>query len=297
VRVSVVISTLDRPAPLARCLDALVEGTRRPDAVVVVDQGTDFDAEHVIAAAIQKGLDVTHLRQARRGLSASQNAGVNATQTDVVAIVDDDCVPDQRWLEVIEDAFVTSSGPLLLTGRVLPLPPHDDRVAAVATRDSVERVEWTHPPLPWHIGTGGNFAVTREAFVTVGGNDERLGTGGPGRGGNDLDLFHRLVASGVTARYEPELLVHHERSTASEYQSRRGTYGFGVGAMIGIWLRRGELNGLVVLVGWVRLRLRTAIRRRADGGARNEARVLAGTAAGLVHGLLLAGGRQRTRNG
>jgi hypothetical protein len=128
--------------------------------------------------------------------------------------------------------------------------------------------------------------VTRDAFLAVGGNDERLGTGAAGRGGNDLDLFYRLVASGVTARYEPDLVVQHERSTQAEYDSRRGTYGFGVGAMLGLWLRRGDPAALRVLLSWLRLRALTAYQRRRVGGPLAELRVLAGTATGLWHGLI-----------
>lgn len=294
VLVSVVISTLDRPAKLSRCVDALKAGTRQPAAVVVVDQGS-VSAEAAVVAASDRGLAITRLAQPRWGLSASQNAGVRASHNKIVAIIDDDCVPDARWVEVIENAFMAAAGPLLLTGRVLPLPPDGDRTEAVSTRDSVHRVEWRRPPMPWHLGTGGNFAVDRAAFEAVGGNDEQLGTGGPGRGANDLDLFHRLVAAGVTARYEPDLVVHHERSTVDEYRSRRGTYGFGVGAMLGRWLRRGQLNALIVLLGWIRLRARLAWSRRSQGGVSAEARVLLGTAVGLSHGLRNAGERRPDR--
>jgi hypothetical protein len=199
--------------------------------------------------------------------------------------VDDDCIPDTRWVEVVERAFAGLTGPLLLTGRVLPLPPEGNRTAAVSTRDSLARAEWSRPPMPWHLGTGGNFAVSRDAFESVGGNDERLGTGAPGQGGNDLDLFSRLVSSGVKARYEPDLLVHHERSTTTEYVQRRGSYGYGMGAMLGHWLRSGDLRAVVVLLGWLKLRGRMAVQRRRNGGFGNEVRVLLGTAAGVGHGL------------
>ena len=140
--------------------------------------------------------------------------------------------------------------------------------------------------MPWRIGTGGNFAVTREAFLLVGGNDERLGTGAPGQGGNDLDLFYRLLRdAGVTARYEPELLVHHERATAQEFAKRRGSYGYGVGAMLGVWLRRGDLRAFVVMLAWLRLRTRVGYSRRLQGGVRDEVRVVCGTLAGLFRGI------------
>lgn len=255
-------------------------------AVVVVDQGTEGGSGSAVADARAKGLPVTHLTQPRWGLSASQNTGVQAAESTVVAIVDDDCVPDHRWVEVIEKAFASAPGPLLLTGRVLPLPVDGDRVAPLSTRGSTHRVVWVRPPMPWHIGTGGNFAVTRECFLAVGGNDERLGTGAPGRGGNDLDLFYRLVRdAGVTARYEPDLLVHHQRATALEFAKRRGSYGYGVGAMLGVWLRRGDPRAFVVLVAWFRLRARVGYSRRLQGGFGDEARVIFGTLAGLVRGM------------
>src|SRR5829696_3600218 len=145
--VSVVISTLDRPGQLARCLNALLIGSRPPAAVVVVDQGDPARTRPVLAAAQERGLVVTHLTQPRLGLSASQNAGVRAAKTEVVAIVDDDCVPDVDWVGVVERAFANAPGALLLTGRVLPLPAEGERVAALSTRDSTRRMEWRRAPM------------------------------------------------------------------------------------------------------------------------------------------------------
>lgn len=292
VAVTVVVSTLDRPALLGRCLNGLLACTRRPSEVVVVDQGT-APAAAVVRRAREDGLPVVHITQPRRGLSFSQNTGVAAATNDVVAVVDDDCVPDVRWLEVIDTAFRSTGRPLLLTGRVLPMPAEGDRVAAVSSRVSTRRAEWRSVPMPWELGTGGNFAVDRAAFLAVGGNDERLGTGSPGRGGNDLDLFHRIVVSGVLARYEPDLVVHHERSTVAEHRSRRGTYGFGVGAMLGLLLRRGDRHAPAVLLGWLRLRGRMALERRSRGGVGQEVRVMVGTVAGVAYGLRVGGAGRR----
>lgn len=296
VTVTVVISTLDRPQQLARCLAALLSATTLPAAVVVVDQGKPEESGRVVAAARDRGLPVTQVVQPRWGLSASQNAGVRAAGTEVVAIVDDDCVPDEHWVEVVARAFDNAEGPLLLTGRVLPLPADGDRVVPLSVRDSPSPRVWTRPPMPWHIGTGGNFAVNRDSYLVVGGNDERLGTGSPGHGGNDLDLFHRLVDHGVTAHYEPELLVRHERATVAEHLSRRSSYGYGVGALLGIWLRARDPRALVVLLAWLRLRARVGYERRSSGGVGHEVRVLGGTVAGLLYGLRCRSG-ERTQHG
>jgi glycosyltransferase involved in cell wall biosynthesis len=294
VTVTVVVSTLDRPATLARCVQALLVGSSRPDELVVVDQGEPEGTARALEPAREAGIAVQHVRQPRLGLSASQNAGVRAAGSAVVAVVDDDCVPDTQWVEVVRRAFADRTAPLLLTGRVLPLPPVGERTLAVSSRLSTDPQVWTAPTLPWLVGTGGNFAVTRTAYLDVEGNDERLGTGTPGRGGNDLDLFQRQLAAGVHARYEPDLVVEHERSTVAEHRSRRGSYGFGLGAAAGRWLRAREPYAPGVLRAWVSLRVGLVRRERTWSRARDEARVLLGTVAGLAYGLRLpARGRGR----
>jgi hypothetical protein len=138
--------------------------------------------------------------------------------------------------------------------------------------------------LPWQVGTGGNFSVTRSGYLAVGGNDERLGTGAAGRAGNDLDLFHRLLRAGVEVRFEPDLLVLHERASPAQHAARRWTYGFGVGACVAAWLRERDRSALRVLGAWVGLRTRRLVRARRPGAALDEVRVLLGTLHGLWHG-------------
>lgn len=288
VGVSVVISTLDRPQLLSRCLDALLAGTRLPREVVVVDQGDERRVHAVLEERRDRGVDLVHVVQRRRGLSVSQNAGFVRASCGFVCVVDDDCVPDARWVEVAARERSLAGRPLLLTGRVLPLPAEGDRVLALSSRASTSRRHLEPGALPWDVGTGGNFCVDRDAYLAVGGNDERLGTGAPGRAGNDLDLFHRLLALGVEVLYEPELLVLHERATAAEHRSRRWTYGFGVGACTALWRGEGDPSAARVLRSWLHLRLGLLRGARRPVAVLNEARVLLGTVHGVGHGWRLS---------
>ncbi len=282
--ISVVISTLNRPRQLARCLDALLDGSRLPAEIVVVDQGDHAETARVLDARGPLGVPLIHVPQSRRGLSGSQNAGVDRASSRTVAIIDDDCVPDEKWLAVSERVHGEVSGPLLLGGRVLPLPPEGDRTVPLATRTSTQKAAFDRDAFPWDVGTGGNFSVTRAAYLDVGGNDERLGTGAPGRAGNDLDLFRRLMKAGVEARYDPDLLVHHERATAKEFRNRCWTYGFGIGACVALWLRSGDRWAVRVLRAWLLMRLRLIFVSRSLGASVNELRVILGTVHGLWHG-------------
>jgi len=284
VPITVVVSTLNRTQLLSRCLDALLAGTRLPEEVVVVDQGEPGAVRHVLEGRRDRGVSFVHVLQQRRGLSASQNAGFSRASCAVVSVIDDDCVPDAHWIEVAAREHALARGSLLLTGRVLPLAAAGDHVLPLSSRVSTVKVVLARDALPWDVGTGGNFSVTRDAYLQAGGNDERLGTGSPGRAGNDLDLFHRLLADGVAAHYEPGLLVLHERGTRAEHRSRRWTYGFGVGACTAKWRRQGDPHALLILGAWLRLRLRLLLEARRPVSVMNEARVLLGTAHGLWFG-------------
>jgi GT2 family glycosyltransferase len=281
--ITVVISTLDRPEVLRRCLDAIVHGSALPAEVVVVDQSAAGTAAPEVARATAAGLAVRHVRQDRRGLSASQNLGVRTATSALVAVIDDDCVPGVEWLATACRRLQGSFPVGLVTGPVFPLPPEGNRTIAVSTRTSTTARVFTWPAMPWDVGTGGNFAVLRQRYLDVGGNDERLGTGTPGRAGNDLDLFYRLLRSGVPAAYDPGMIVHHRRSTVDERRTRRWGYGFGVGACVGKWMRGGDRYALVVLAHWIRMRARHARRTRSP----EELQVLGGTVAGILYGLRL----------
>lgn len=285
--ISVVVATVDRPQSLRRLLEALAAGTRAPDEVVVVDQGADPGTGRAVADGRTLGLDVVHLRQARLGLSASQNLGVRTARSPVVAVIDDDCLPERSWLQVVARTFAEPDGPELLGGRILPLPEDGERTVAVSTRKGELPRDLRWPAPAWQLGSGGNFAVRRERYLAVAGNDERLGTGTPGRAGNDLDLFHRVLRSGALGRYEPDLVVHHERVTPAERRARRGSYGFGVGACVGRWARERDRAALRVLLAWFRLRLRGLRRRRSVAALGDELVLLGGTVRGLVYGLRL----------
>lgn len=297
--ISVAISTLDRPESLGRCLDALLAGEVLPAEIVVVDQAADRRAaEGVDSRRSPGGPELVYLRQPKRGLGASQNLAVRTARQPIVAVTDDDCIPDPSWLAVIEKVFNAPDAPDVLTGRVLPLPPEGDRTEPVSSRISTERRDFRGRALPWEVGSGNNFALRRDWFDRIGGCDERLGPGSPVRGGVDMDLFYRLLRAGARTRYEPDALVFHERQTRADRLARRPMYGRGMGACCALWLRAGDLYAVRVLGGWLALRFGRLGRDLLKGygkGVYEELLVLTGTMRGLVQGVAMRSAhRERT---
>src|SRR5436190_310359 len=100
--VSVVVATRDRAARLERLLAGLAAQTIGGDRfeVIVVDDGSADRTPALLAAAAERGeLPLRTLRHDRpAGRAAAREDGWRAARGDLVAFIDDDCVPAPDWL-------------------------------------------------------------------------------------------------------------------------------------------------------------------------------------------------------
>ena len=91
-----VVPTFDRASVLSRALDSVIEQTRLPAEVIVVDDGsTDATAELVES----RFPGVRLLRQENRGVSAARNRGIEASRGEWIALLDSDDEWRPRKLE------------------------------------------------------------------------------------------------------------------------------------------------------------------------------------------------------
>jgi GT2 family glycosyltransferase len=285
--ISVAIATRDRPQAVARCLESLRGCRVLPAEVVIADQSAGPATRQAVTRADGPDLPIRWVDGGANGLAGAQQAAFRHAAMALVAVLDDDCVADPAWIEAVERAFADEPELALVCGRVVPLPGEG---VPVASRTSGVRRRFRGRSLPWNVGSGNNFALRRDWFDRVGGCDERLGPGTPGRGGLDMDLFYRVLRAGGPALYEPAAVVGHERATRAGRLARRRPYGFGMGAAFAIYLRARDLYAVPLIFAWVALRLRlvaAGLLGRRLTVLREEALVLAGTAAGIVHGMRL----------
>ena len=283
---TVLVCTRDRPDLLERCLRSVLSCEPAAEEVLVVDQSVD-DRSEALVAALDPPL-VRYVRDRRRGLSVAQNLGLGLATSDVVLVTDDDCVLPPEWVGRARDAFTADRRLGLLGGRVLPLGDEAPDRLPVSTRISIAALTLDERSLPWDVGSGNNFAVRRATALAVGGNDERLGPGAPLLGGADMDLFHRVLRSGASGRYDPEVVVLHERATSAERLARRVPYGCGMGAALVLWARQGDRSAARMARAWVRLRASRLVDGARDRDAvrvREEVLVLGGTVRGAVQAL------------
>jgi cellulose synthase/poly-beta-1,6-N-acetylglucosamine synthase-like glycosyltransferase len=272
-------------------MEAILEGEVLPAELVVVDQSRGAGAEKALARCGDRGVPLTYLRQSRRGLSASRNLALERATQPIVAFTDDDCVPGPGWIGEIAQVFAAEEPPAAMTGRVLPLGAAVPGTFDVSPRDSPDRIDYRGRVVPWVVGTGGNFAARRQWLDRVGRFDERLGTGSPGHAAEDTELVYRLLRSGATIRYEPAAVVFHERQTKAQRLRSRWTYGFGIAAFCGLWLRRGDPYAGRLCAGWLAWQGSALLHATVRGDwflARQRLLSLGGSARGLFYGLRMS---------
>lgn len=277
-QVTLVISTLDRPKLLDRCLRAVLAGVALPSAVIVVEQGAGDVAPAVRAAFRERSVAFERLRMRRRGVSRGRNFGVSHASTKLVAFTDDDCVPDPHWLAALVNACRTEIGGV--SGRVLPLPSSEPDLIPASTRLSTTPMLYRglKPHAPWDAGTGGNLLLRRQVFDQIGGFDEELGPGTPNRAAEDIDLLYRLLRAGHAIAYAPDAVILHEMKPRRDHLRVEVSYGFGMGAFLGRHVSAGDREAAALLRRYCRDRAgkaSVAIRKR-DGQA------LAGAAMSMI---------------
>lgn len=99
---SVIIPTHDRPRQLRQCLTALANLNYPAERyeVIVVDDGSPQRLDSVIEP-FRGRMRVHLLRQANRGPGAARNTGATTAAHDYLAFTDDDCQPDEEWLNAL----------------------------------------------------------------------------------------------------------------------------------------------------------------------------------------------------
>jgi GT2 family glycosyltransferase len=276
--VSVVVCTRNRAAQLGACLDRLRDLTYADLEILIVDNApTDDSTREAVEKAAADDPRVRYVLEPRPGLSCARNAGLAEARGRYLAYTDDDVSVDPGWVEGLLRGFGRDAAVGCVTGLVAtadiagPAEEYfDARAASWSTR--CEPLLWSlsgpgsddplFPYSPGVFGTGANLAFDRALLVDLGGFDEALGAGTRTRGGEDLDIFVRVLRAGRAIAYEPAALVwHHHRADREALLGQMFGYGTGLSAFLTKCLlqrsTRRELVGRIPLG----LRRMAAIRR------------------------------------
>lgn len=216
--VSVIIPAYDEEAFVAEAIESCLAQTYpRVETIVVDDGSTDRTAE------IAAGYDEVELIRLRpnRGLPAARNAGVAASNGEILAFLDADDVmlPERLRIQVDHLLGDTDFGCNIASQEILleegaPLP-FWARGTETPVFSSPGVLEPTDTPDAYTV----TMVFPRSLFDEIGGFDETLL-----HGGEDADILMRIGEAGVEiARLKEVVLrrrIHHHNMTQSEGRAK-----------------------------------------------------------------------------
>lgn len=219
-----IIITLNRATLLQRTLEGLTRQSRQIDEIIVIDNGPTRDTEQVVSKS-----GARYVPEPRRGYGHARNRGLAEASGDVIYFLDDDCVPDPDWSEILWNALESGEADLASGSRAPGQPGLAARLEYLSTDGPVLSPSLAAGPAR-HLSTS-NLILRRDVVTMVGCFDTTLTMC------EDRDFTTRARKLGLRLRYEPKARVTHYPAIhgISDYLGKMRHYGTGTSQYFRRW--------------------------------------------------------------
>jgi len=212
--ISAIIPTYRREGYLVNTINGMLNQSRRPDEIIVLDQTPP--GEHLphtagyLQARVRSG-GITLIQLEKPSVFAARNIALRIAASDVLLYLDDDITPDRDLVANHLRHYEQPDGPAAVVGCVVlhPGQPLSPVPAGFSARSLVAqsytfRSNFGQPLRNVGYMCAGNFSVRKEAAIAAGGWDEHILN-------YSEELSLRLAGIGGRVDYDPDArIVHHQ---------------------------------------------------------------------------------------
>jgi GT2 family glycosyltransferase len=218
MKISVVIPTYRRPQLLMRCLHALHKQTldKKHFDIIVVSDGYDKTSEKLVKdMSVLFRERLTYLyTEVKKGPAAARNLGWLFSDSELIVFTDDDCIPDELWLQEIISAYEEDKREKIAFSGTLIVPTAQKPTDYERNIAQLENAEFITA----------NCACTKRALYTVGGFDERFRMAWR----EDSDLHFKLLQNSIPIiKLKKAVVIHPVREAnwgISLKEQKKGVY-------------------------------------------------------------------------
>ncbi len=196
---TVIVPVYNGEKRIGKCLDSLIEQSKKPGEIIVVDDGSNDKTVDVI----KKFKKVKLIKQNHKGPAAARNLGAKKARGNILLFTDADCVVDKNWVsEMIkpfkdkEMAGVQGRYKTLQKGLIA-------RSVQLEIEDRYDRMKSRK-----HIDFIGSYSAgyRKRIFTKFRGFDESF----PTASGEDPELSFKLSKAGHKMVFNQDAIVYHE---------------------------------------------------------------------------------------
>lgn len=205
MRISILITTMNRNQDLTECLESLCRQTVSPFEIIVVDNGPSQETEDLVHS-FKNRLPICYFGEETRGVSFARNRALREARGSVVAYTDDDCVLEEHWVEEISRQFQPDGGGDVVIGMSLNY----------FTKNPVSQASFFYFKKWFDVSK--NFFDTKNIAIRKSVIDERnLTFENPFSKfgcGEDITFGQRLLDDGISFHYNPKMIARHKEPTS-----------------------------------------------------------------------------------
>jgi glycosyltransferase involved in cell wall biosynthesis len=206
---SVIIPLYNRPQEIKELLQTLTKQTYMQFEVLVIEDGSNLDAEHIVNGYADK-LDIRYYKKQNEGQGFTRNYGFERAKGDYFIIFDSDCLIPEDYLEIVRDYLFEHDldaygGPDAAHESFTPVQKAisyamTSPFTTGGIRGNSKHIGQFHP-------RSFNMGVSREVWEKVGGFIlTRLG--------EDIEYSIRIHQHGFKIGLIPAAKVYHKRRTS-----------------------------------------------------------------------------------
>ncbi len=205
---SIIIPLYNRPQEIKELLETLIAQTYKQFEVLVIEDGSDIDAEEIVKSFSDK-LDIKYFVKPNTGQGFTRNFGFERAKGDYFVVFDSDCLIPENYLQIVNDSLAKNyldayGGPDAAHPSFTPVQKAisyamTSPFTTGGIRGNKKGIGQFHP-------RSFNMGISRKVWEKAGGFIiTRLG--------EDIEYSIRIHSMGFKIGLIPEAKVYHKRRT------------------------------------------------------------------------------------